>query len=787
MFVMKVKKNVFWTAIALLLSVNAFEQDITQVVRGKLVDAETQVALPFATIVVLTIDPPIGATSDADGIFRIEKVQVGRHNIQVSYVGYETKVIPELLISSGKEVVLNIGLKEKISQMEEVVIKAYTKKDKPLNSMSILSARTFSVEEAQRYAGGFDDPARLASSFAGVATGYLEDNGIIVRGNAPKGLLWRLEGVEIPNPNHFAGMTTLGGGGISALSSLMLANSDFFTGAFPAEYGNAMSGVFDIKLRTGNNEKHEHAVQLGAMGLDISSEGPFSKNGRASYLFNYRYSTFGIIKHVLPEDANVPIYQDLCFKINVPTKKAGIFALWALGADDKIKQEADNDSSSWRYSEDQEFFDATQRMGAVGFNHRYIFGNKTYLYSSIALTGDYTQFDEGFIDFDLSNYATEQIDNLNYKYTVTSVLNHKFNAKHTNRTGIVINSLHYNNELKFAPLPGSSLITAVDETGSSKLFNLFSQSKFSLTTKLLFNIGIHNQYFNLNDEFLIEPRIGITYNLSKTQSLSLAYGKHSRLDPQSIYFARVMDGNNVTQPNKQLKLTKAHHFVLAYDLSLNPNLRLKLEPYVQLLYDVPVIPDSSYSTINIEAEWFFTDKLNNSGTGTNIGVDLTLERFLNNGFYYLFTASLFESKYVGGDNIERNTRFNTNFVINLLFGKEWALGASKNKILGINGRLNILGGHRIAPLDRDLSNQQGEVIFDYSRQFENQKPNLYYLNASLNYRINKKNHASIWSLQVINLLGIEEHYGYVYSYKENRIVEDDAVVVVPSLSYKIEF
>ena len=787
MFVMKVKKNVFWTAIALLLSVNAFEQDITQVVRGKLVDAETQVALPFATIVVLTIDPPIGATSDADGIFRIEKVQVGRHNIQVSYVGYETKVIPELLISSGKEVVLNIGLKEKISQMEEVVIKAYTKKDKPLNSMSILSARTFSVEEAQRYAGGFDDPARLASSFAGVATGYLEDNGIIVRGNAPKGLLWRLEGVEIPNPNHFAGMTTLGGGGISALSSLMLANSDFFTGAFPAEYGNAMSGVFDIKLRTGNNEKHEHAVQLGAMGLDISSEGPFSKNGRASYLFNYRYSTFGIIKHVLPEDANVPIYQDLCFKINVPTKKAGIFALWALGADDKIKQEADNDSSSWRYSEDQEFFDATQRMGAVGFNHRYIFGNKTYLYSSIALTGDYTQFDEGFIDFDLSNYATEQIDNLNYKYTVTSVLNHKFNAKHTNRTGIVINSLHYNNELKFAPLPGSSLITAVDETGSSKLFNLFSQSKFSLTTKLLFNIGIHNQYFNLNDEFLIEPRIGITYNLSKTQSLSLAYGKHSRLDPQSIYFARVMDGNNVTQPNKQLKLTKAHHFVLAYDLSLNPNLRLKLEPYVQLLYDVPVIPDSSYSTINIEAEWFFTDKLNNSGTGTNIGVDLTLERFLNNGFYYLFTASLFESKYVGGDNIERNTRFNTNFVINLLFGKEWALGDSKNKILGVNGRLNILGGHRTAPLDRDLSNQQGKVIFDYSKQFEDQKPNLYYLNASVNYRINKKKHTSIWSLQVINLLGVKEHYGYVYSYKENRIVEDDAVVVVPSLSYKIEF
>ena len=207
---MKMKKIILCISITVIVTFNAFNQDITQVVRGKIVDAETQVALPFATVTIVTMDPPIGAISDADGNFRIENVQVGRNNIQISYVGYESKVIPELLISSGKEVVLNIGLKEKISQMDEVVVKAYTKKDKPLNSMSTLSARTFSVEEARRYAGGFDDPARLASSFAGVATGYLEDNGIIVRGNAPKGLLWRLEGVEISNPNHFAGMTTIG-------------------------------------------------------------------------------------------------------------------------------------------------------------------------------------------------------------------------------------------------------------------------------------------------------------------------------------------------------------------------------------------------------------------------------------------------------------------------------------------------------------------------------------------------------------------------------------------------
>jgi len=493
--------------------------------------------LPFATIVILTLDPVMGTMSDDKGLFRMDKVPVGRHNIQISFVGYESKVIPELLITSGKESVLDIGLKEKVELMDEVVVKAYTQKDKPLNSMSTVSARSFSVEEAQRYAGGFDDPARLASSFAGVATRYLDDNSIIVRGNAPKGLLWRLEGIEVPNPNHFANMTTFGGGGISALSSLMLANSDFFTGAFPAEYGNAMSGVFDIKLRNGNNEQHEHAVQIGALGLDLSSERPFSKNGRATYLFNYRYSTFGLIKPILPEEANIPVYQDLCFKINLPTNKAGIFSLWALAADDKIKFEADADSSEWSTVQDQELGYATQRMGAIGLNHRYIMGSKTYLNSTLALTGDYTEYVVDYLDFDFTPNPSHSINTLNTTYTLTSTLNHKFNAQHTNRTGFIVKNLHYSTLLKYAPSIGDDLVTTADEDGSSTLFHLFSQLKFNLSSRLILNLGMHGLYFDMNKELVLEPRLGATYHLTNKQSISLAYGKHSRLEPQSMYFA----------------------------------------------------------------------------------------------------------------------------------------------------------------------------------------------------------------------------------------------------------
>ncbi|RLD24791.1 MAG: hypothetical protein DRI70_07890, partial [Bacteroidetes bacterium] len=164
-----------------------------------------------------------------------------------------------------------------------------------------------------------------------------------------------------------------------------------------------------------------------------------------------------------------------------------------------------------------------------------------------------------------------------------------------------------------------------------------------------------------------------------------------------------------------------------------------------------------------------------------------LERFLFDGFYYLVTASLFNSTYKGGDKIERNTRFNSNYVFNVLFGKEWVLGATKNRILGINGRLNVLGGQRMTPVDEELSYRYGEIVYDHSRTFEDQFPMVYHLNASINYRINKRKHSSIWSIQVINVLGSKEHYGYRYNYRTDAIEQDVVTVVVPSISYKIEF
>lgn len=247
-------------------------------------------------------EPLRGTTADIHGNFRFEAVSVGRRNFKVIHLGYQPLTISEVMVGSGKEIVLNIKLEESPLVLNEVIVRPNSTKDRPVNKMAIVSARTFSVEETSRYAGGMDDPARLASAFAGVSTTQTTSNAIIIRGNSPRGVLWRFEGVDIPAAFHFPNVDFIGGGGFTVLSNQMLRNSDFFTGAFPAEYGNALSGVFDIRMRTGNSEKREYTAQINMLGSDVSAEGPFKKGCSSTYLFNYRYSTLGLVGSVLTNE-----------------------------------------------------------------------------------------------------------------------------------------------------------------------------------------------------------------------------------------------------------------------------------------------------------------------------------------------------------------------------------------------------------------------------------------------------------------------------------------------------
>lgn len=764
----------------------SFAQEITQTIKGKVYDSEMEMGLPGATIVIPGSDPLIGVTTDSEGYFRLEKVPVGRVDLQISFIGYESYFVSELLVSSGKEINLNIPLKESVEYLDEVVIKADIQKEKPLNSMATVSARTFTVEQAQRFAGGMDDPSRLVSSTAGVTPSTVENNEIIIRGNAAKGILWRLEGVEIPAPNHLAGMFS-GGGIITMFNSNMLANSDFFTGAFPAEYGNALSGVFDINLRNGNQDKREYALQAGSYGIDLAAEGPIKKGKQASYLINYRYSTFGILKSLLPQVTGLPDFTDLSFKVNIPTSKAGTFSLWSINGMGKIDFEPQKNPEEWTTNYDAYNYDIHYDLTASGLNHRIIVGKKSYLFSSLSFSASRYTNNNSYLRSNLDEVPVSDQNEVNSRLSLSSYLNHKFNSRHTNRTGIVLSRLAFNYDVK-----GNSDVAnsntydfLVNDKGLSASAQLYSQSKYFINEKLNVNAGLHLLYFAFNKKFTAEPRVGFNWNFAPAHTFSLGYGRHSRIEPLRIYLMETETPGGMEELNKDLRITKAHHFVLGYDWNISNNTHLKIEPYYQLLFDVPVIVDSSFSMINYKSEMFFTGQLVNDGTGRNVGVDITFERFLNKGYYYMLTASAFDSKYVGGDGIERNTRYNQNFVFNLLGGKEWQV--RQNNIFSLNGKFTVLGGQRYAPVDVESSNTSQFVIYDNSRIYEEQAPTNYYIDISLNYRINRQKCAHTIILQAKNLLMQKEFLGHAYNYKTNTVEPYELAIIFPYLSYKIEF
>lgn len=474
-------------AMLFIMSLQMLIAQSVQVISGVVTDKITSLPLQFANVTVLNSQPLIGAVTDSLGMFKFSVVPTGRYEIEVSMVGYQNKVIREVLLVSGKQTQLSIDLEESVTELGEVVVRPSLNKQKALNPFATVSARLLSVEEASRYAGGFDDPARLASAFAGVASNN-SNNGIVVRGNAPRYLQWRMEGVEIPSPNHFNDLRSFGGGTLTALSAQMLANSDFFTGAFPAEYSNALSGVFDMKLKKGNTDKTERTIQLGIIGLESSQEGPFKKGGKSSYVYNYRYATLGLLAPLLPDGASTIKYQDLSFKLNFPTKKAGVFSLWGLGLIDGAQNYPKKDSTERKYYDDIQEDRIRMKTAVFGVNHKIFLKNDAYLQTVLSATATNTDWQTKALDQMVRLLPFSNISNTNWEYAFSSFVNKKFGNRHTNRSGVKIRFLNYDLQLNRAAAVGADPLEIVNAEGSSILSSAFTNSAFILISKLKFNI-----------------------------------------------------------------------------------------------------------------------------------------------------------------------------------------------------------------------------------------------------------------------------------------------------------
>jgi len=789
------RKLIFLVIIKLIFLSPSYSQNIVQTIKGTVSDRETGAPLPGANISILNSDPLIGTIADINGKFSLVSV-TGRVSVKISYIGYEDLLLKEVLVTSGREVVISAGLREKVTETREVIIRPGKKEVSFISQMAAVSTNTLRTEDALHYAGGFYDPSRIVNAFAGVATANSDDsNDLIIRGNSPRGLLWRLEGVEIPNPNHFSSGMGGSGGAFCAITSNVIDNFDFFTGAFPAEYGNAFSGVMDLNLRRGNTGTREYAFQTGMIGAEIAAEGPFSKKSEASYLFNARYTNFKILSDLelidLGEINYSPRTKDVVFNIFLPTEKYGNFNLFGLYGASSLGKVAEHDFSKWTTTSDRWEEMEEQSSVTLGLKHYYVIpGGKTYIRSVLAYSSFSDYYHEGYID---SSYVLTDSYYYDYKYPsirYSLTANHKFNARHSLRAGFNYNYMS-GDMVNYKMNSIGIFDTLVAPHDEATTLQSHVQWKYRTPTGLEINTGIHLLHFSLNGETSIEPRIGLRLQLWPGSAFIAGFGIHTKTESLAAYNVLIKNEAGIrTTLNHDLELARANHWVAGFDLSFKNDIRLRIEGYIESLYNIPIVNEisSRYSTLNT-AERLPEQILENAGTGKNTGIEITIEKSFTRNYYFLITGSLFDSWYTAGDNKRYNTLYNTKYVSNILAGKDFCFGSNKRNIIGINSKVIARGGYRYTPVNDSRSLKLKRIIYLNSLTYSEQLPDFLRIDAGISYRRNYPKSSWIIMLDVQNATGRRNVFKRRFSYENGKIVTSDifSLGAVPVFNFRIEF
>ncbi|MDG1429692.1 MAG: TonB-dependent receptor [Crocinitomicaceae bacterium] len=801
-------KNYLLLSLSLVVSFSSFAQLPTQVVRGQVFDSETKYPLVGAKVQIFTEDTNklYRALTDLDGNYQINAVPVGKYELTASIMAYDANTIT-IEVNSGKQAIFNVPLLESFQDQEEVVVMG-RKKGEVINELALISAQQFSVAETDRYAGSRSDPARMASNFAGVGGADDSRNDIVIRGNSPLGVVWKVEGIDIPNPSHFA-ISGSTGGPVSILNNKMLANSDFFMSAFPAEYGNSTSGVFDLKLRNGNNERHEFTGQFGFLGTEIMAEGPMSKDGKASYLAMGRYSTLSLFQTLgvsIGTDA-VPLYGDGALKFNWKLKKGGSLSFFAIGGASDIEilisdQTTYSDDVFGEGDRDQYFGTA---MGVGGFTLKKPINERTYLTSTVAFSHERQRSHHDFlirsIDTTTNSISVDSLYPLmGYLFQVSKAsvfvsVNHKINRRHLIKFGLNADMYFFNMRDSALNIPHTEMIDRWDYIGNAIMLQPFVQWKWRVTENMDFTAGIHSQYFSQGNSISpAEPRIGWRLKMKGNQAIFAGAGVHSQTQPMYTYFYHQYDtdGNKVYY-NDNMDFSRSLHSGLGYEKSFKKSLNVKTELYYQYVYNVPVtVAPSSFSLINMGSGFarFFPEPLENTGDGYNYGIELTVQKFFDKSFYFLFSATAYDSKYRGSDGVLRNTSYNGTYIANLLGGKEFKINARQS--ISIGAKVTVAGGRRYGYVDAAQSELLNEVIYMDSLFNERQFKDYFRADVKIGWKLNTKRITHEIGLDLVNILNTRNLLSLAYAPNladptQEPIAEKTQLGFLPIFYYRIDF
>ncbi|MFY0687275.1 MAG: carboxypeptidase-like regulatory domain-containing protein [Cyclobacteriaceae bacterium] len=778
-------KRLINASLALLLTTSLVFGQKTQLVKGRVIDGDSQMPLIGATVYYYDQDSvQKGGVTDIDGFYQLPDAPVGRQIIYASYFGYNPWTSGYQEITTGKEVVLNINMIESVVNMDAVTVSAEKLNTEANNEFSVISVRSFDVEETQRYAGSLNDVGRMAMSLPGVQFSQQDnENTMVIRANSPMGVLWRLEGVDIANPNHFADRFT-GGGGISALSINVMGGSDFATGAFAPEYGNALAGVMDLKFRKGNTSNRESRFQIGLIGIDLATEGPIKEN-EGSYLVNYRYSTLGIlaamgIRVVQPNVSNT--FQDLSFNVYHRIGSKTFLNVFGFGGISKERRDhiEVEDVNDWEFYRDSWEYAFDTYTGAMGISMTNLLKNDAYIKTVVSASAINVFWNQNWHH---PNYLEKIEENyLDGRFIVNTKYHKKIKPGYVMDAGIQLSRKFYDVRYdSYDPLlgpTGSPIVDNADHTYLAQPYLQFKQT-FSSNFNLLY--GLHSMYYALNNEFSLEPRVALQYQPRTNYIATLAVGKHSQTMPFALEEANI--GNN------DLLLPKAYHVVLGQDFYFKNNFHVKVEPYFQRLFHVPVSQDitSSYWSLNQEDN-LTVQQLVSEGLGMNYGADLTIEKFFSNHIFFLMSGSGYKSVYNmnnGGFTQWFSTRYNSNYNGSVMVGKEWPL--KNDRAIEFTTRFLAAGGLRYTPINERLSILAQSPVEEQDRAFELQNDPYSRLDIRLAYR--KNNPKTSWkvSLDIQNTTVNQNFKRPYFDYLTTQIRFEEQAGLVPVISYTLDF
>jgi hypothetical protein len=743
---------------------------------GRVVEAGTLQAIPGALVSLVPGNVSLKAGTDSSGAFRIAGIPVGHYALQAWAPGYDTLLVPELWLRAGKQVQQDLELTPHTGELGAVTVSALAREQ-----LSPLGVRPFTVEQSLRWPATFSDPARLVSAMPGVANANDQANHLIIRGNSPNANAYTLEGVEIVNPNHTGNagtatdMPTLSGGGVSILSAQLLGPSQLLTGVLPVDRDNALGGILDMRLRNGSMQEREWTAQAGLLGLELSTEGPIGKDGRSSYLANYRYSTVGLLGAMGVDLGDEDItFQDLAFHVTLPAGKRGELHLFGLCGTSSNVFNAVHDTTQWEVDKDSRNIDYSSSMGAAGASLRTSLGGRTSLSSAVAIS-------------EIDQDRTEEV--LNNDYSV----GYRTEAKLSERklSGMVKVEGAIGGRFRYAAGANATerrLTSIQNSDAAAWLIRPWLNGRWSITEHLLASLGIGASHFTWTGETAAEPRASLQWRMRHGRSLALAYGIRAQMPQWQSFAASPLP----PLPPEKLGLTRSQDIVLGYDHPVNDRINIHVEAYWQALEHVPVsaysIFNASYGDLSMVNIWDeqVVVPLIATGSAQNTGLELTLDHRFANGFFYQFNGTVFQSTYKGADGSERESRWDNRYLVNLFGGKEFRKEkADVVRTWGISGRVNAMGGMYDPPLPT-LTDINGNVLFRGTSGPE-QLPGFLRIDLRAYLKHDRKGRTGMWSLDLQNVANTRNAAFRYYDLRKGEVVTKYQLGIIPNLSYRIEF